>query len=555
MASSTKKSTTAPVSYDSGSVAALNAARESAVKAGKDPYGGNLKNYSTFSSSYTPVSSGGSSGSGSSSKIDVITDPVTGNSYSRDTSVAGSTYAPYTKEAATAKKASVLGGNIGSSTAGAGVVSSSDPVSTKEKQTKLTVKGLSVPSTAEAQARKASSDYMKTLDDYSKYLQERVEKRTKSIEDDYAGQSSDLKDKQAREYGSFNADLTRVGGYLGTQISGVGALQNLAKTHSAQMGALEVKKQSAIQEAEDAINDKLFAVAESKAKEAKDIAKTINDMRQQFFSNSLALIQEQRQQEEHEWTMQTQKSDRYAITVSETIKGMDDEQAAAYLQGAAKDLGVDPNILAASVNKIQYDEAQKIEEAVLTLSSKYPSAGVAPGDDWVTAQAKVRSSKEYSLDIRKSEMEIANIADSMRSRRAADARAASESDTSWSKDARIIAYQQTTGKLVTSKAEAKAIMGYSSSLLGSKEIVPDGTPLPAMTPNRVTESDAKKLLGDGFSVFAKDKSSEVPDDEVWRWMESGEAQGMGDDAKASTLRGTFGKNPADFGIYSGPVKF
>lgn len=433
----------------------------------------------------------------------------------------------------------ITGETGGATNPGKGFVSSSDKVVADERSTASLVAGLSAPDPNYDEAKKASDSYMKTLDDYYKTLAEREKNDVMGINASYAQATKDTMEEQNKERGTTSVALARTGGYLGTSISGVGVLNNQAQQHRSEIAALDVKRLSAIQEAKNAIAEKKFAVAKEKGAEAKSLASEINKRRQDFFTNSLNLLQEGRAQEKQMFD----RADRVAVTIANDIQDMDEKQSQEYIASAAKEIGIDTNILMGSINAIAQEEREKIQQAVLSLSSKYPSAGISPSDDWMTAQSKVRGSREYTLDVAKAEQDLVN------SRRAGQEDAAVDFGSPI-----LRLFAETTGKFVDSKGTARAVESYAGGILSGKEIVSDDTPIPALTPGRIRESEAKKLLSDSFSVFAE-TASEVPDDEVWRWTESAEAQAMDDGTKSATIRGVFGKNPADFGLYEGLIKF
>ena len=70
----------------------------------------------------------------------------------------------------------------------------------------------------------------------------------------------------------------------------------LNNEHVLQLNDLEQKRQSALAEAEQAIRDKQFKIAEMKATEAKDYAKAIRDSKQTYIDNKIKLSEFQRDQ-------------------------------------------------------------------------------------------------------------------------------------------------------------------------------------------------------------------------------------------------------------------
>lgn len=208
------------------------------------------------------------------------------------------------------------------------IVSSSEPVVNDENDTKNEIANLSVPSIAELEAKAASENYLKVLDDEAKRLEERRKAEIAALEQQFAGAKTSLEGEQKKEQGTTNVALMRAGGFLGTQISGVGVLNNLAATHRSEIAALESKKAAAIAAANAAVDEKLFNVAKLKAQEAKDLSKDINDRRNKFFDQTMEIVKEQRTQfEKDEARRNTIRDDARASlsTIINSFGGIDFE--------------------------------------------------------------------------------------------------------------------------------------------------------------------------------------------------------------------------------------
>jgi len=419
------------------------------------------------------------------------------------------------------------------------IVSSSDNVVQDERNTTSLIKGLNIPDPNIETTKKASEDYMKLIDDQLTKLEERRKAEIEGINASFDATKVKTEDAQNREKGTTNVALMRAGGYLGTQISGVGVLNNLAQTHRQEITALEAKRAAAIREANNAIDDKSFELARKKAEEVKNLDKEINDRRNKFFDQSIKLSEEIRQTESSTLKNAIDRSERIAPTLLESIAGMDETQSLNYIISAAKDLRIDPNLLMGEVNKLSAERAEKEAAQVVSLATKYPSAGISRSDSFDVAQQKVRGSKEYKLDIAKAEADLTNT------RSLINTRAANESIDYGNPILSL--YANSTGKLVGGPSEARAVMGYAENVLGEKEIVSDKFEGP-LSDNQIKEADAKKLLGDAFLQFAKTKDVELPDSTVWSWLSSEEARGMSDEEKKQEIMSN-GKNPEDFGIY------
>lgn len=167
-------------------------------------------------------------------------------------------------------------------------ISSSDSVQNAEKGITDSVSGLNGNNSS---LTAASQNYLATLKAENDQLSQQMLAQDAGINSDYDQQAKDLATKQANETGVMNVTTQREGGYLGQGASQVGALQQLNLTHQSEMGDLESKRQSAISAANNAIQDKQFAIADSAAKEAKDIEATMYSRQQDYIKNQLSIQQ------------------------------------------------------------------------------------------------------------------------------------------------------------------------------------------------------------------------------------------------------------------------
>lgn len=178
------------------------------------------------------------------------------------------------------------------------ITSSSAPVVAAENKTKTDVAALSPVDTKGLED--ASANYLKELESQRIALENRRKEEVARIEKDFETQKVATEKAQEKETGTFNVSLQRIGGYLGNSISSLGAQLNLADTHRAEIQTLMQKKESAIAQANNAIDDKQFALARLKVQEVKDVEKEIDDRKNKFFEQNLKLVQESRQQDEYE---------------------------------------------------------------------------------------------------------------------------------------------------------------------------------------------------------------------------------------------------------------
>lgn len=160
------------------------------------------------------------------------------------------------------------------------------------------VQALQVPSANEAQLQIASDQFIELLQTQSEQLEIRRQAEESRISEQFEQRKTEVKAEQKKEFATFRTTLQSLGGFLGPSASASGALINLAVTHRGQLASLEAKKAAAIQAANNAIGDKQFDIARLMAQEAKQIAIDINKSRQDFFDNSLKLLNEEREQQE-----------------------------------------------------------------------------------------------------------------------------------------------------------------------------------------------------------------------------------------------------------------
>lgn len=182
-------------------------------------------------------------------------------------------------------------------------VSSSAPVVQQEQNTTADVNNLlstiTPPEDGSSSAKAASDQYLALLDEQSKALEARRKQEEDRINAQFDSAKIGLQDTQRRETGTTSAMLARAGGYLGPTGSATGVLLTLAQNHKSELLTLEAKRADAIQQANNAITDKQFALAQMKVQEVKDIEQTIHDRKTQFFDDSLKAVQEARNQDEY----------------------------------------------------------------------------------------------------------------------------------------------------------------------------------------------------------------------------------------------------------------
>ena len=163
-------------------------------------------------------------------------------------------------------------------TTGSNIVSSSAPVVKEEKKITDDVNSLTVPNVSEENAKVASEKAIKIIEDRMAELKTQGEADIAGIGAAFDEARGRAEGEQKKEKATTNVALFRAGGYLGTQASGVGVLNNLAQTHRTEIASLEAKKAAAIQEAKNATSSKMFELAMKKVDEVKDLDKEIKEL-------------------------------------------------------------------------------------------------------------------------------------------------------------------------------------------------------------------------------------------------------------------------------------
>lgn len=453
-----------------------------------------------------------------------------------------------------------------------GVVNSSDAVVQQEKNVVDQVQTLSAPSVATQSAQNASDAYVQFLKDHAAQLEQQRQAQLDAINQQFEEAKKTTGEAQDKETATTAVALQRIGGYLGQSASAVGALNNLAVEHRAEMASLESKKANAINKANAAIDEKEFDNAKALAQEAKDLEQTINDRRNTFFDESLKILQETRLQESADqkarqdaFSNQLDIIDRITPTVVSAFQDMTSEsEAVNYLRAIARDNGVDPDLLLGSVNAELAKKTEAAQKDVVSLAQKYPDAGIdVQSDNFSEASDKIRkNSQSYQLDILKAETDIANTRSIIAKRASDAANAAANSKIDFS-DPVLKLYTDATGEVISSTSKARGIIGYAQSLIGDKEIIDDErvpiTPVPgkekearqsALLPNQILASDARDTIFQAFKSLKATNTGEedITEGDVWRWLadDSG-GLNLTDDQKAKFIMGA-GMNPEDFGI-------
>lgn len=217
-----------------------------------------------------------------------------------------------------------------------------------------------------------SDAYNKVLDNYTAYsdaLEKRRAQQIDSINRQFDVVKTQTQDAQKHEMGATNAGVIRMGGYLGDSGSAQGVINTLGEKQRLEISALEAKRQDAIQSAQNAIDDKQFALAQSKANDIKSLEKEINDRKNTFFNQILNLTQEDRAQQ----TATRQKIDDQLKAMSLVDPATISPEQFSYIDNFYKTPGFTKNYLSASSlaakAKTQKDQIDATKAYVDLLSS------------------------------------------------------------------------------------------------------------------------------------------------------------------------------------------
>ena len=248
------------------------------------------------------------------------------------------------------------------------------------------------------------ADTVAVVDNIIADLEARRAAATETINKQFDVAKTDTEGAQKGETGTTSAGLARLGGFLGGSGSGTGVMLNLAGTHRREILALESKRASAIQAANDAINDKQFAAAQLKINEIKGMDETINERNQDFFDNVLKLSAEERAalSGEAERSNKVQDNARSALQImldkfsSFKYDDLSPETQAA-LDKMAQDAGIPAEAVRAtfSKSKVSRDIDKAVEGKIVDLYTAAAAGGatqetlnaIADAEDLSTAQA------------------------------------------------------------------------------------------------------------------------------------------------------------------------
>lgn len=255
------------------------------------------------------------------------------------------------------------------------------------------------------------------LDDQRKALSKRRSQEISRINSEYGQAQQAQVQKQSSETGTQSMGLARIGGF--DSASGQAVLTNLQRVHEGEQQALMQARQSAILQAQQAYEDKDFALAKLQIDEAKAAEAMMYNRQQDYIRNTLAIRGEERadaqmqlQQTQFEYGKQRdrQQDQRQAVdfAMKHMIKtpfyfvggiGHDTStgEALPYEEYIAR--GGDPNF---QRNVTIIEPGSELErQFVIDLASKYPDAPIdILSDSVASARSKIEGSRLYQDQVR-----------------------------------------------------------------------------------------------------------------------------------------------------------
>lgn len=162
--------------------------------------------------------------------------------------------------------------------------------------------------------KRAYSDEQALYQQYQQQLAERREKTIGSIKDEFDIAQKGQEAGQESRFASRSTGLiTSGGGFLGTTQSQEGVLENLRGDFESEKTALMAKREAAILAAEQAYEDKDFALAKEMSANARELQKEIYNRQKDFADNALSLSREKRAQTEFDLGIADKKVNAFAM--------------------------------------------------------------------------------------------------------------------------------------------------------------------------------------------------------------------------------------------------
>jgi len=200
-------------------------------------------------------------------------------------------------------------------------------------------------------------------------LAERRANEVAGIKSEFDIASKAQEGQQAGDYASRATTLvTSGGGFLGATQSQQGVLENLKKTFDAEKTALLAKRESAINAANAAYEDKDFALAREMSNSAKDYQKTLYQREKDFADQTLAIAKENRAQTEFDYGLTDKKITAYSKMSDEDFAKVDTSETDAMYYPGYTSAQRKAEKLAASAKS--QEDAIDLQSKILTMTNK-----------------------------------------------------------------------------------------------------------------------------------------------------------------------------------------
>lgn len=298
-------------------------------------------------------------------------------------------------------------------------VSTSDPARSNYSAIEQAIAKLSgnPPAVPGAPTNTPLSSNQALLEERRSELQRRRDQEIERLGKEFDSAKASQGQAQKSETGTSSMGLARIGGF--DSASGQAVLTNLQRVHEGEQQDLLNKRQAAIAQAQNAYNDKDFALAQLQLEDAREAEKLIYDRQKDFINLSLQLKGEQRadlnsqlQQAQFEYGKQRDKvqdqrqAAEFAMkhNISKpfyVIGGIryDTSTGEALSNDEYIKRGGDPNL---QTNVQVIEPGSEMErQFVIDLANKYPDAPIdITNDDVATARSRIAGSRIYQDQVR-----------------------------------------------------------------------------------------------------------------------------------------------------------
>lgn len=209
---------------------------------------------------------------------------------------------------------------------------------------------------------------------YMQQLQDRRDKQVADIKAQYDSAKALQDERLAKEYAGRSTGLvTAGGGFLGGTQSHEGILQNLSQQQETERQALMSKRDTALQEAENAFNDKEFELAGKKLSLARDTEQELYNRSKDAADMQLRLSKENRDAQEFKRSMAQDDLKMYSELSDADFKSTDPAKIKAiddlYYAGFTNDMRT-----IAQKEKTKADQKDQTDQdiKILDVLSKIP---------------------------------------------------------------------------------------------------------------------------------------------------------------------------------------